>query len=85
MLIEIQDNGTGIRSQNLPRLFEPFFTTKTSAGTGLGLWVVQQFIQSWGGKVEVNSSTAVHDHGTTFMIVLPLRAVSSKVQTTNQG
>ncbi|MBV8674350.1 MAG: response regulator [Acidobacteriaceae bacterium] len=85
VLIEIQDNGTGIRSQNLPRLFEPFFTTKTSAGTGLGLWVVQQFIQSWGGKVEVNSSTAVHDHGTTFMIVLPLRAVSSKVQTTNQG
>ncbi len=83
--VDIQDNGTGIPAQNLPRLFEPFFTTKPSAGTGLGLWVVQQFVESWGGAVRVNSSTAAHDRGTTFRIFLPLTAVSNKLDRTNQG
>lgn len=81
--VVIQDNGMGIQAQNLPKVFKPFFTTKLSAGTGLGLWVVQQFVQSWGGIVTVTSSTAVPGRGTMFIIVLPLTAVSSKVHETN--
>jgi len=74
VLVSIEDTGTGIPLENLPRLFEPFFTTKESAGTGLGLWVVRQFIASWGGTIDVSSSTDIHQHGTTFTIVLPLVA-----------
>jgi signal transduction histidine kinase len=48
VLIALEDTGIGIPLENLPRLFEPFFTTKTAAGTGLGLWVVRQFVTSLG-------------------------------------
>jgi PAS domain S-box-containing protein len=82
--VVIQDNGSGIPAENLPKLFRPFFTTKPSAGTGLGLWVVQEFVESWGGAVTVNSSTDSHDHGTTFTIVLPLTALADAKNTANR-
>lgn len=72
----LEDNGVGIPAENLPRLFEPFFTTKKSAGTGLGLWVVKQFVESWGGHVEVTSSVEAQSHGTTFHLFVPLLALS---------
>jgi PAS domain S-box-containing protein len=69
--VTVADTGMGIPQENLGRMFEPFFTTKTGAGTGLGLWVVQQFVLSWGGTVEVRSETGSTRHGTTFTIFLP--------------
>jgi PAS domain S-box-containing protein len=78
MVVVIRDTGIGIPQENIPRLFEPFFTTKSSAGTGLGLWVVRQFVTSWGGTVEVQSETGSVSHGTTFTLFLPLLAVSEK-------
>ena len=51
----LRDTGIGIPQENIPRLFEPFFTTKPSAGTGLGLWVVRQFVTSWKGAIDVTS------------------------------
>jgi PAS domain S-box-containing protein len=85
VVVTIQDTGVGIPAQNLPRLFEPFFTTKPNAGTGLGLWVVQQFVQSWGGTVSVNSTTELPDRGTRFTIFLPLKSVSEAQNKTNQA
>ena len=83
VMVSIQDTGVGIPAQHLPRLFEPFFTTKPNAGTGLGLWVVQQFVQSWGGTVNVSSSTQLPDRGTRFTIFLPLKSVSETQNKTN--
>lgn len=80
--IVVEDNGFGIAAEHRERLFEPFFTTKVSVGTGLGLWVVKQFIEDHGGAVTVESSTGANDHGTRFMIFLPLNsrvAVSQRV------
>ena len=74
----IEDTGVGIPQGNLPRLFEPFFTTKPSAGTGLGLWVVRQFVTSWGGAIDVRSATGPAAHGTTFTLHLPLVAASGR-------
>ena len=70
--IHVEDTGTGIPAENLDRLFEPFFTTKTNAGTGLGLWVVRQFVDSWGGRIEVTSRTSMPDRGTSFNLFVPL-------------
>lgn len=70
--VSIQDTGTGIPAQNLSRLFEPFFTTKPNAGTGLGLWVVRQFVDSWGGSIDVASRTTMPDRGTSFNLFVPL-------------
>jgi len=72
--ITVEDTGSGILEQNLSRLFEPFFTTKVSAGTGLGLWVVRQFVTSWGGTIDVVSRNGPTNHGTAFTIFLPLVA-----------
>jgi signal transduction histidine kinase len=80
--VGIEDTGVGIPAQNLPRL-EPFFTTKTSAGTGLGLWVVQQFLESWGGTVSVASNSGSPEHGTRFTIFLPLNSIPAKRPKTN--
>jgi signal transduction histidine kinase len=74
LLVAVEDTGIGIPQENIPRLFEPFFTTKPSAGTGLGLWVVSQFVASWGGTINVSSNTDSEKQGTTFTIFLPLVA-----------
>jgi PAS domain S-box-containing protein len=74
--IRVEDDGVGIPPENLARLFEAFFTTKPSAGTGLGLWVVKQFVESWGGQIEVTSSVEPETHGTAFNLLVPLIAVN---------
>jgi signal transduction histidine kinase len=74
--ITVADTGKGIPSENLPRLFVPFFTTKPDAGTGLGLWVVKQFVDSWSGRISVESSTDKDNHGTTFSLFVPVVALS---------
>ncbi|HTB96929.1 MAG TPA: ATP-binding protein [Terracidiphilus sp.] len=74
--VRIEDNGIGIPPENLDKLFEAFFTTKPSTGTGLGLWVVKQFVESWGGRIEVTSSVEPDTHGTAFTLLVPLVAVS---------
>lgn len=69
--IVIQDNGSGIADENLPKIFEPFFTTKkVGEGTGLGLWVSYGIIKTFRGDIKVES---VEGRGTTFTITLPIR------------
>jgi len=77
VFIKIEDNGRGIPKKNLTRLFEPFFTTKLNSGTGLGLWVVKQFVSNWGGQISVESSTENNNHGTAFNLFVPLVALSN--------
>jgi len=83
VVVSLSDTGTGIPTENLPRLFEPFFTTKPAAGTGLGLWVVRQFVESWGGTVDVQSSIDPQKHGTAFTLFVPLIAVTDAKQKTS--
>jgi two-component system, NtrC family, sensor histidine kinase HydH len=66
--IEISDTGHGIAPEVLPRIFEPFFTTRAD-GTGLGLPVVKEIVESYGGTIAVESTVGV---GTTFRFDLPL-------------
>ncbi len=66
---EIQDTGSGIRSEILDKIWEPFFSTKdVGKGTGLGLSMVYGIIKQTGGFIFVES---VLDQGTTFRIYLP--------------
>jgi two-component system nitrogen regulation sensor histidine kinase NtrY len=52
--IEVVDDGAGIPAELLPRVFEPRFSTTTS-GAGLGLAIVRRLVESWGGRIEVDS------------------------------
>jgi signal transduction histidine kinase len=69
----IADNGSGIRSNFLPRIFEPFFTTKTETGTGLGLWITREILLKHGGNIRVRSSQVPGRSGTVFTILLPMK------------
>jgi PAS domain S-box-containing protein len=52
--LTVRDQGTGMTDQVKAHLFDPFFSTK-DRGTGLGLAVVQQIVESHGGHVDVSS------------------------------
>jgi len=66
--ISITDNGKGIPEDIENKLFTPSFTTKTS-GMGLGLSIVKNIIESFGGNITFKTKV---NHGTTFIIELPL-------------
>jgi PAS domain S-box-containing protein len=73
--ISIEDNGEGIRAEDVSHVFDPFFTTK-DYGTGLGLSVVHGIVQEHGGQIEVESEMS---KGTAFHIMLPLVRFSREV------
>lgn len=66
--IVVCDNGTGLSNETAENLFKPFFTTKIK-GTGLGLAVVKQSLESHGGGVFAGSGV---DGGARFVLHLPV-------------
>ncbi len=55
--IRISDNASGISAGNLLQVFDPFFTTKREkGGTGMGLSIVQNLIESHGGHISVEQA-----------------------------
>jgi signal transduction histidine kinase len=69
LVIDVIDNGPGIRAEHQERLFTPFFTTK-ARGTGLGLATVRRIAEAHGGSAEVHSTGPT---GTVVRLRLPLR------------
>ncbi|MDR3606721.1 MAG: ATP-binding protein [Oligoflexia bacterium] len=67
VVIAVEDNGHGIRRENLSKLFIPFFTTSPQ-GTGLGLSICQRIIEAHRGRIEVVSEDA---RFTRFSVILP--------------
>jgi PAS domain S-box-containing protein len=65
---EVRDTGSGIPADKLEEIFVPFYTTKGDRGTGLGLPVVREIVESYGGKLRVTSKPG---DGTTFTFDLP--------------
>ncbi len=67
--LSIQDNGIGIKEENLERIFDSYYTTKGERGTGLGLANVKEIINDLGGFIKVKSK---YGEGTTFYIYFPI-------------
>lgn len=60
VVLSVTDSGSGMSSEVRRRAFERFFTTKDpERGTGLGLSLVRDAVQSWGGSVELHSTEGV--------------------------
>jgi signal transduction histidine kinase/predicted CoA-binding protein len=69
VVIEIEDNGSGIPEEIQSKIFSPFFTTKpVGKGTGLGLNISYNIIQKHGGEIKIYS----HPGMTRFDVRLPL-------------
>lgn len=67
VLFVVKDNGTGIAEKDRSRIFEPNFTTKSS-GMGLGLAMVKNLVNGFGGEIGFESVT---QKGTEFQIKIP--------------
>ena len=77
-IIEIEDNGLGIREEHLGKVFEPFFTTKpVGEGTGLGLSISYGIIQQHQGEIGVESEPG---KGTKFRVSLPLNTAAAQTE-----
>ncbi len=68
LVLQVNDNGSGIPSHNLERVFEPLFTTKPQ-GIGLGLAVSRQYATRNGGTLVVRNLDGA---GACFELTLPL-------------
>lgn len=67
VVLEVADNGSGIRPEVLPRIFDPFFSTKAE-GRGLGLCSMLGILRMHGAGLQVETEP---DRGTTFRLYFP--------------
>jgi signal transduction histidine kinase/CheY-like chemotaxis protein len=76
-VVSVEDQGTGIAEEDLPRIFEPFFTRKERGkGTGLGLASVYGIVRQNQGEIEVRS---VVGKGTCFVLHFPLAEAEPRI------
>ncbi|MFW6089524.1 MAG: sensor histidine kinase, partial [Gemmatimonadota bacterium] len=68
VLIRVEDDGIGIPEEARPRIFERFYRAATDVpGTGLGLGLVREEVERWGGRVWFESEEGV---GTSFRFTI---------------
>ena len=76
LIVSVKDNGIGIPKNELPKLFSKFYRAKnafSTAGTGLGLYLVKRFIEMHDGQVEILSEPG---KGTEIIVKLPINYLS---------
>ena len=67
--VHFDDDGQGIPPENMNKIWDPFFTTKEQ-GTGLGLGIVKNIIESHGGSIQIVNRPVI---GARVTVELPLR------------
>jgi signal transduction histidine kinase/HAMP domain-containing protein len=83
LALEVADSGPGIAEESLPFVFEKFrqidsATTRNYSGAGLGLYIVKNFVDLLGGKIDVRSRVG---EGSMFTVRLPLPSARTQVGT----
>jgi len=72
--LTVHDTGAGMDHETKAQIFEPFFTTKPDGrGTGLGLWIVRDVMERYGGGIDVHSTPGT---GTAFVMFFPRAEVA---------
>lgn len=83
--IKVQDNGRGLKKEDIPHLFDRFYqvndTSANQEGTGIGLSLTKEFAELMNGTIAVESSPG---KGSTFTVQIPVtnkaaRATEAKI------
>jgi signal transduction histidine kinase len=75
LIIEFEDEGQGIATEDIPKVFEPFFTTKAAKGqAGLGLALAYGIVKDHGGDIHIRSES---HKGTSVQLRFNLQASAS--------
>ncbi len=82
IVLEVEDTGLGIPDDQLPFVFDRFYQIAPEQGgkhegTGLGLSVTRQLVESLGGRVDVESRIG---KGTVFRVTLPRNSLTDNPQ-----
>jgi signal transduction histidine kinase len=72
--LRVADRGIGMKPDTVIRAFDLFFTTKSDGLGGVGLPMVERFVQDAGGRIYIESEYGV---GTTVKVQLPASAISA--------
>jgi signal transduction histidine kinase len=80
VMLEVQDEGTGIPAEDLERVFNPFVTARPG-GTGLGLSIAYQIVSQHGGHIAALRNPA---RGMTFRVTLPVGSEANLPETALQ-
>jgi signal transduction histidine kinase len=83
IVARVRDTGIGISTEEMTRIFQDFYRgprarEQVEFGTGLGLPIVHQIVQFYGGSVHVDSTQA---EGSTFTVKLPKEPFPDSIQT----
>jgi two-component system nitrogen regulation sensor histidine kinase NtrY len=70
-LIEVEDNGKGLPSEDRDKLLEPYMTTREK-GTGLGLAIVRKIMEEHGGSIALLDASAGPSRGACVRLVFPV-------------
>jgi len=73
IVVDVADNGPGVKAELSDRIYDPFFTTKVK-GTGLGLGIVRKIVDAHDGRIDLNSSPHA---GTRFRVTLPVSSTAA--------
>jgi signal transduction histidine kinase len=79
VVFSVEDTGSGIRPEVLPRLFEKFSRAPGAPGdgAGLGLYIARRIVEAHGGRIWARSEPG---RGTVFSFSLPRRPVAPDAQ-----
>ena len=69
-IISVKDSGNGISKEVLPKLFSKFTTSDSSSGTGLGLYICKNIVESHNGKIWAENNS--DGKGAIFRFTLPI-------------
>ena len=77
VLLAVEDQGTGIPAQVLPRMFRPFFSTKRDRGMGMGLSIARQVMRQLGGNITAANRP---EGGARFELQFPRMGAHDKIE-----
>ena len=78
MLVVVEDSGSGIKAEAMPKIFDDFFRgDNETEGTGLGLSICKRVVELHGGRIWAESPVPGSTDGTRFYFTIPLRQAAS--------